>query len=130
MKKIFWIAGVVCLMSCNNEHKDLYDPNIVVKQYEENWKKQFGEIDPNQTWNMAKQITAKVSINYGSNVDYIIKFYSGNPRDKKADIYLLGKYMMKDGETSTFSVDVPAGLNSVFVSCVDMEGGHVLKEKL
>lgn len=38
------------LAGCAND--DVYDPNAITKKYKENWEKQFGDIDPQQTWTL------------------------------------------------------------------------------
>lgn len=90
-------AAGMFLSSCTNE--DLYNPNAVIEKYEQNWEKTFGKIDPNQSWNTAKQVVANISIGYEG--DYVAKIYTANPRNKDAETYLLGKFEVEGGTTSS-----------------------------
>ena len=51
MKRILLclMAFSAIISSCTRDHGDMYDPEFVREYYESQWKKQFGEIDPNQS---------------------------------------------------------------------------------
>ena len=65
--KTMMCAGLtgVLLAGCAND--DMYDPNAAAKKYQESWEKNFGNIDPQQTWNTSVIHTADITIGYSGN---------------------------------------------------------------
>lgn len=66
MKKVFlktlMVAGVSGVMAgCADDIENLYDPNYVSakQEYESQWKKQFGTIDPQQDWGFGSEAEAQ-----------------------------------------------------------------------
>lgn len=110
-------AGVVgtLLGSCTND--DLYDPSATVKKYENAWEKQFGKVDPNQTWNTATRVTANVDLGSVTG-DYTLKIYTANPIN--ADAYLLAKTPINDKASIAF--DVPISTNYAYATVEGDEG--------
>lgn len=110
--KTMMYAGVtgMLLSGCTND--DLYNPEAVVKKYEQNWEKQFGQVDPEQTWNTAKQVTAKINLGDLLSGDYTVRIYTANPHSNEAAL-LAEKEM--NGE-STISFDAPQLLEYVFIT--------------
>ena len=76
-------VGIASMLlgGCTND--DVYNPEAVVKRYENAWEKQFGKVDPNQTWNTAKQVTANIDLTPLAG-DYTLKIYTANPINKGA----------------------------------------------
>lgn len=103
------IAGML-LSGCAND--DVYNPEAVVKKYEQNWEKRFGKTDPNQTWNTAKQVTANINLDDLLSGNYTVRIYTANPHNNKAAL-LAEKEM--NGENS-ISFDIPQLLEYVFVT--------------
>lgn len=96
MKRYFFFAVglTLSLFACDNSHDDLYDPTWMREQYNNQWEMQFGEIDPNHTWNMAKQVKANLSIQEDALSEYTFKIYTANPfEDDNAQ--LLAKTLVK-----------------------------------
>lgn len=129
MKKgLFCGLLLITMFSCM-KHEDLYNGKSDSEKKKEEFDKNFPvkDIDPEQDWNMAKQVMVNVSVNYGGSGEYTIKMYSDNPRDPEVQAYLLGKYTVKDGSTNALAVDVVSGSESVYVCCVDATDGTVMK---
>ena len=129
MKKgLFCGLLLITMFSCM-KHEDLYNGKSDSEKKKEEFDKNFPvkDIDPEQDWNMAKQVMVNVSVNYGGSGEYTIKMYSDNPRDPEVQAYLLGKYTVKDGSTNALAVDVVSGSESVYVCCVDAADGTVMK---
>lgn len=103
------VAGML-LSGCTND--DLYDPNAIVKKYEQNWEKTFGEIDPNQTWNTAVKVTATANIPYITG-ESIMRVYTSNPLENGCK--LLAKTKINGG-TGNISFDAPNTMKQAFVS--------------
>lgn len=63
---LFAIAAASVFAACTSD-KDLYDENYVQEvekaSYEQNFIKKFGNIDPKQDWNMAKEYSITVNAN-------------------------------------------------------------------
>lgn len=77
-KYIFLLLFLAGMTACT-DHKDLYDPNLSEKEYEKNWKEQFGDIDPNQTWNMAVSRHATINLLEDALSEYNIQLYTADP---------------------------------------------------
>lgn len=123
--KTMMCAGLtgVLLAGCAND--DVYDPNATTKKYQENWEKNFDNIDPQQTWNTSAIHTADISIGYLGN--YILKIYTADPRSKQTQAYLLGQYNAVGGKSYSFQFDMPSSLTNVYVVLIDQDGGQIIK---
>lgn len=111
------------LAGCAND--DVYDPNAITKKYKENWEKQFGDIDPQQTWNTSAAQTANISIGYSGK--YTLKIYTANPRSQATQAYLLGQFEVEGGKSHSLQFDMPSSLTNIYVSLVDQDGGQIIK---
>lgn len=127
MKK-FLLSTMVCmgtltlsLIGCQSE--DLYVPGSFAERYANAWAQNMGAIDSTQTFNLATAGTAEVSIAYEGN--YTLRFYSANP--KTDDAYLLGEFEAVGPSTSTYSIDMLATLDTVYVALFSEAGGHIMK---
>lgn len=131
MKKSFLYGLLVsALLSSCMKHQNLYNgEDDSDKKKKEEYDKNFPvkDIDPKQDWNMAKQIMVDVSVNYGGDDEYTIKVYSDNPRDPEVQAYLLGKYTVKDGSRNSLFADAVSSVESVYVCCIDVAHGSVMK---
>ena len=103
--------GIFCFLvyagvfySCS-DHKDIYNPNSSRVQYEESWKKKFGDIDPNQTWNVATLVDLRIDLDENASVDF---FYIDEGKS-----YNLAHYELKAG-ASSFSIDVPKEIKTLY----------------
>lgn len=62
--------GAAAVFSACSHETDYYDPNFNPNkaQYEENWKNTFGEVNPEQDWNLAAKKSVTVSVSEPSTV--------------------------------------------------------------
>lgn len=79
-------------------------------EYQENFVKQFGEIDPNQDWSMATKVSANIDLSNAPKGTYLVKAYSKNPMSGGV---LLRQEMMTG--SGSISFDVVKGSDKVFL---------------
>lgn len=116
--------------ACTRDYGDMYDPEFVREYYESQWKKQFGEIDPNQTWNVAQSVSANLSIKEDALTDYTFNIYTSNPLyDKDAKLMAKTKVTTDaDGyATTNIKFDAPNGLKYFYVMRVEENGRRAIK---
>lgn len=72
-------TGAIVFSACSHE-TDYYNPDLNPNkaQYEKNWKNTFGDINPEQDWNVAAKVTASVSLD-GMQDAANIMVYTGLP---------------------------------------------------
>lgn len=118
--KILFLAGALyCLCSCVKDH-DLYNPDLVKEQYNANWEKTLGKVDPNQTWNTATACNASVTVNDAES--YTLKVYTDNPYNVNSNAMLLAQTSVEGGKTANFTFDIPVALQYVYVMKVNSKG--------
>ena len=132
MKRILWSLMVLSAIvsSCTRDYGDMYDPEFVREYYESQWKKQFGEIDPNQTWNIAQSVQANLTIKENALADYTFNIYTSNPLyDKDAKLMATtGVTTDADGYAETnIKFDAPNGLKYFYVMRVEKNGRRAVK---
>lgn len=132
MKRNFFFAVglTLSLFACDNSHDDMYDPTWMREQYNNQWEMQFGEIDPNHTWNMAKQVKANLSIQEDALSEYTFKIYSANPlanSDAKLLAYVKTITDASGNGTTNVNFDVLDGARYVWVSRVDSHKRRLVK---
>ena len=107
MKKSFlvtFVVGSLFMASCT---EDVYNPDRIKEEYEQNFVELFGEINPNQDWNVAE--LKSVTVDPGSSTE--VKIYALN-----GDVYkLVGDYKEVSG-TQTLTFDAAKGVNDFIVS--------------
>lgn len=134
MKKVFFktvmgagMAGMLCA-GCANDIADAYDPNWIIQKYEAEWQANFGEIDPNHTWNTAVKRTADVTV--GGTGEYTVKIYTANPRTATDEqTYLLARFdgVQGGGTVSSLSFDMPVCLQYIYAALIDADGNRMVK---
>ncbi|MBR1933124.1 MAG: LruC domain-containing protein [Prevotella sp.] len=100
-------AGAVMMGACSRE-TDLYDPNHDAVDYQQGWQNKFGEIDEEQTWNMATGVRAYINLRG----EYTVRIFTENPVSGHAQ--LLGKTQVH-GQPTTLLLDMLPDATSVFV---------------
>ena len=113
MKRMYLMKGMAALamglvtVSCNKV--DFGGQSQVSKEDAlANAELQLGaSIDPNQDWNMVKEVEAYVSVNMATGKNYNYAIYSNDPLADHVGIYL-AKGTVKDGES--FSVKMNCGI--------------------
>ncbi len=109
-------AGVALLSSCSKE-TDFSDPNANAKAYAENWGKAFGDIDPNQDWNMAARTILNINLPYIKG-EGVMRVFTSNPLEKGC--CLMAETKINNGAGSIV-FDAMKSMQQVFVS-VEAEG--------
>lgn len=98
------VVGGLFMASCT---EDVYNPDRIKEEYEQNFVDLFGEINPNQDWNVAE--LKSVTVDPGSSTE--VKIYALN-----GDVYkLVGDYKEVSG-TQTLTFDAAKGVNDFIVS--------------
>lgn len=101
------IAGLAAFSSCSN-NDDLYAGDQTLKEYEENFKSTFGDIDPNQDWNMATRGSVTVNVPSSSTV----QIYTSN---SEGTYELIGEYKGVSG-TQTLNFDIAKAKSDILVA--------------
>lgn len=107
MKKNFLVTlmlvGSLFMSSCT---EDIYNPDKVKEDYEQNFVDLFGEIDPNQDWNVTE--LKSVTVDPGSSTE--VQIYA-----KNGDVYkLVGDYKEVSG-TRTLTFDAAKGVDDFYI---------------
>lgn len=109
-------AGTVLLSSCSRE-MDFSVPKA--EEYANNWKSTFGDIDPNQDWNMAVRTVLNVNLPYIKG-DGVLRVYNTNPLEKGS--CLMAETKVSNG-TGSITFDAMKSMQQVFVS-VEVAGEY------
>lgn len=92
----------------------------------ENAELQLGFMIPDgQTWNMASQVTADISVNLGLDQEYTVGIYDKNPLyDSSAKFFVMET--VKEGEALSTSFSLPTSLDQVYVATYDSKNRSVV----
>lgn len=107
MKKSFlmvFVAGGLFMASCT---EDAYNPDRIKEDYEQNFVDLFGEINPNQDWNVAE--LKSVTVEPGNNSTEVEIYAKGTYAYQ-----LVGNYKSVSGK-QTLKFDAPENLNDFIV---------------
>lgn len=107
------IAATATIVSSCSSDSDVYNPNAIVEQYEKDWINQFGEIDPNQTWNTSESVTIDVT----SDKAGTIKVYTASPLCN--DVAPLITQSVNAGQTVSLPVAKPQSAERLYVVYYD-----------
>lgn len=113
------LSGAMTILAGCSSDENYYDPDYAVKQYNASWEKTFGEIDPDQTWNMAVSKTMKVTTNESGLVSVYTKGLD--------ESYVLAKALVSAGAVTPIKFDVPSDMSGVYV-VLSSESGRTCKE--
>ncbi len=127
----FLLAGLVSfLCACDNSHDDMYDAEWVREQYENQWKMNFGDIDPNQNFNMATQIKANLTIVEDALSEYTFKIYTANPLFDDNALLMAKTTVTTDAEgraETSIAFDAVVGQQTYYVVRVNSHGRRLIK---
>lgn len=84
------------VVGCQDYDAGFTESDIKAHQYTEDFKKEFGNIDPNQDWSMAANLTAKVNLE--ENVNGTLEIYTKAPGLQGC--YLLAAAKVEDGQAN------------------------------
>jgi len=92
----------------------------------ENAELQLGFMIPDgQTWDMASQVTADISVNLGLDQEYTVGIYDKNPlHDSSAKFFVMET--VKEGEALSTSFSLPTSLDQVYVATYDSKNRSVV----
>ena len=107
MKKSFLVTFVVGSLFAASCTEDVYNPERIQEDYAQNFVELFGEINPNQDWNVAE--LKSVTVDPGSSTEVQIYAFNG-------DVYkLVGDYKEVFG-TQTLTFDAAKDVDDFIVS--------------
>lgn len=102
-------------------------PTQEAEQARENAELQLGiTIPAGQTWNMASQVSANVTVNGDYGVNYTVTIYENNPFINNTAT-VLGKTTVASGSTAVFDFTCPNSLKSAFAAIKDEKGYSYVK---
>lgn len=101
------LAATLALGSCT-DYINGFDEKA--HEYQENFVKQFGKMDPTQDWSMATKVSANIDLSNAPKGTYLVKAYSKNPMSGGV---LLRQEMMSG--SGSISFDVVKGSDKVFL---------------
>lgn len=111
-KSIFLLLCISVLFSCTKK-EDFFDPHHIDEEAKENFPVE--NIDPNHNWEMAGVGNMTVSIKDGTGETYKIQVCTDNPLNIDNSARLLSEQTIKDGESKSFSFDMPLAQDYLFV---------------
>ncbi len=93
----------------------------------ENAELQLGfRIPDGQTWDMASQVEANVTVNGDYDANYTVTLYENNPFINNKGV-VLGKTEVKSGNTATIKFSCPNSVQTVFAAIKDSKGYSYVK---
>lgn len=115
------LALIASVSSCTKDVTAMSQEEIDVKA-KENAELQLGiSIPDGQTWNMASQVEANVTVNGDYGADYTVTIYENNPAINNTGV-VLGKTTVKSGNTANLEFTCPNALDLVFAAIKDVKG--------
>lgn len=109
IKNGIYLSAIFIMSACSNDFdfESHYPGEAEKKEYTRNWIKQFGEMDPNHTWNMCTSYEVKVSTSQSSNIQIYALV------DDKYKIVADYENVIGD---QTLQFDAIAGVTDIYVS--------------
>lgn len=131
MKRIYKVCMACLALACGAGWTGCADSLEEMKKenYEANWIKTFGKVDPNHTWNIAIQAEAELAIKEDALTEYTFKIYDNDPI-WGTEAQLLAKATVKtdaNGFACTqLKFDAPANLERYYITRTDSHGRRAL----
>lgn len=127
MKGFAALALIAGFTSCVKDVDGVSAEEVSAKG-KENAELQLGITIPDgQTWDMASQVTATVTVNGDYNTTYVVNIYEQNPFTNGNVGTILGRASVTSGNTAEFDFTCPNYLTSVFASIKDEKGYTYVK---
>ena len=119
------LAIVAGISSCTKDVTAM-SPVDEAQKAKENAELQLGFVIPDgQTWDMASQVTANVSVNLGLDQEYTVGIYDKNPLyDSSAKFFAMET--VKEGKALSTSFTLPNSLEKVYVATYDSKNRSVV----
>lgn len=120
------LALVASVSSCTKDVTTMSQGEIDAKA-KENAELQLGiSIPDGQTWDMASQVEANVTVNGDYGANYTVTIYENNPFIDNTGV-VLGKAKVTSGGTATFDFTCPDNLYSAYAAIKDEKGYTYVK---
>ena len=120
------LALVAGFSSCTKDVTTMSQEDIDTKS-KENAELQLGlSIPEGQTWGMASQVEANVTVNGDYGANYTVTIYENNPFIDNTGV-VLGKAKVISGGTATFDFTCPDNLYSAYAAIKDEKGYTYVK---
>jgi len=120
------LALIASVSSCTKDVTAMSQGEIDAKS-KENAELQLGfSIPDGQTWNMASQVEANVTVNGDYGANYTVTIYENNPFINNTGV-VLGKAEVTSGGTATFDFTCPNNLSGAFAAIKDVKGYSYVK---
>lgn len=120
------LALVASVSSCTKDVTTMSQGEIDAKA-KENAELQLGfSIPDGQTWDMASQVEANVTVNGDYDANYTVTLYENNPFASQAAV-VLGKAEVKSGSTANINFTCPNSVMGVFAAIKDKKGYSYVK---
>lgn len=128
MKGLAALALVAGFTSCVKDVDGSSSSSVDEEQKaKENAELQLGFMIPdNQTWDMASQVTANVTVNGDYGAKYTVTIYENNPFINNKAV-VLGKADVTSGSTAVFDFTCPNSTVSAFAAIKDAKGYSYVK---
>lgn len=121
------LALVASVSSCTKDVTAMSQGEIDAKA-KENAELQLGfSIPDGQTWNMASQVEANVTVNGDYGANYTVSIYEENPFQNNNHATVLGKADVVSGGTATISFTCPDASTMLFAAIKDEKGYTYVK---
>ncbi len=121
------LALVASVSSCTKDVTTMSQGEIDAKA-KENAELQLGfSIPDGQTWNMASQVTANVTVNGDYGANYTVSIYEENPFQNNNHATVLGKAEVVSGGTATINITCPNASTMLFAAIKDEKGYTYVK---
>ena len=119
------LAIVAGISSCTKDVTAM-SPVDEAQKAKENAELQLGFVIPDgQTWDMASQVTANISVNLGLDQEYTVAVYDKNPLyDSSAKFFAMET--VKEGKALSTSFTLPNSLEKVYVATYDSKNRSVV----
>lgn len=118
------LAIVAGISSCTKDVTAM-SPVDEAQKAKENAELQLGFVIPDgQTWDMASQVEANISVNLGLDQEYTVAVYDKNPLfDKDAKFFAMET--VKEGKSISTSFTLPDALQKVYVVAYDSKNRSI-----
>lgn len=127
MKGLAALAIVAGFSSCVKD-VDGVTPAQEAEQAKENAELQLGIVIPDgQTWDMASQVEASVTVNGDYGAKYTVSIYENNPFQNNNRATVLGKAEVTSGSTVNIGFTCPDAATMVFAAIKDEKGYSYVK---
>lgn len=121
------LAIVAGISSCTKDVTAM-SPVDEAQKAKENAELQLGFVIPDgQTWDMASQVEASVTVNGDYGAKYTVSIYENNPFQNNNRATVLGKAEVTSGSTVNISFTCPDAATMVFAAIKDEKGYSYVK---